>query len=270
MMVLSMRPSVSFGMSDLVTGGDVGLEMLVHRVLAHAQPELILLFGSRAWGVPRPDSDYDLMLVFRTGEMVVPASDAVRHALWDAGFSVDVLGCTVEEYERRQHDPGLLSYKIARDGRILYTTGRVRQYTAPTAYVREHPPREGIDMWLDRAERDFRTAQLSFAAEPPEWAAVCFHAQQYAEKTLKALVAARGGHPPKTHELPKLLELLPRELQNLEGLLADCALLTSLYPRSRYPDAGPNLTTDEGQAAMTAARRTRDLLWPFIIQARAG
>ena len=125
-------------------------------------------------------------------------------------------------------------------------------------------------MWLDRAERDFRTAELSFAAEPPEWAAVCFHAQQYAEKTLEALLAARSVHPPKTHELPKLLELLPRKLQDLGGLLADSKLLTNLYPRSRYPDAGPDLTADEGRAAMMAARRIRDLLWPFVTQARAG
>lgn len=257
-------------MSELLTGGHLEVETLVKSVLEHARPELILLFGSRAWGAPRPDSDYDLMLVFRTAAMVKPASDAARQALRDAGFSVDVLGCTVAEYERRQHDPGLVSYKIAREGRVLFTTGRVRQYTAPTAYVSEHPPREGIDMWLDRAERDFRLAELAFAAAPPEWAGVCFHAQQYAEKTLKALLAARGVHPPKTHELPKLLALLPREVQDVGGLLADCTLLTSLYPRSRYPDAGPDPTTDEGRAAMTAVRGIRDLLRPFVTRARNG
>jgi len=256
-------------MSVHLTSGDTQLKTLVDRVLEQVEPELILLFGSRAWGVPREDSDFDVMLVVRTSEMAKQARETVRGALRAAGFSVDVLACTVDEYERRQHDPGLVSYKIAREGRVLYTTGRVRQYTAPSARVRENPPREGIDLWLDRAEQDFRYAELALAAEPPDWEIVSFQAHQYGEKTLNALLAAHGVHAPKTHELEVLLTLLPAEIRDMAGLERDCTVLTSLYPRSRYPDAGPAPSADEGRAAITAARRIRDLLWPWVVRARS-
>jgi HEPN domain-containing protein len=41
---------------------------------------------------------------------------------------------------------------------------------------------------------------------------VCFHAQQCAEKYLKALLLQAGSEPPKTHDLRLLLQRLPADL----------------------------------------------------------
>ena len=42
------------------TAEDV-LPEIIRRLVDEFDPEEIILFGSRAWGEPKPDSDYDLM-----------------------------------------------------------------------------------------------------------------------------------------------------------------------------------------------------------------
>ena len=65
--------------------------------------------------------------------------------------------------------------------------------------------------WIAKAEGDFATATRELAAtEQPNYDAVCFHAQQCAEKYLKALLIASGVTPPKIHDLAQLhRSLLP-------------------------------------------------------------
>ena len=42
------------------------LDLIVRRIVEGLDPERIILFGSRARGDPRPDSDVDLMVVMKT------------------------------------------------------------------------------------------------------------------------------------------------------------------------------------------------------------
>lgn len=61
---------------------------------------------------------------------------------------------------------------------------------------------------LDAAERDLRAVEGM--ADPATFAdeITGFHAQQAAEKALKAWLALRGVQYPRTHDLRRLLELL--------------------------------------------------------------
>lgn len=52
--------------------------------------------------------------------------------------------------------------------------------------------------WLDKADEDFRVAERELAAEPPASGAVCFHAQQAVEKTMKAFLVEYGEDFPRT------------------------------------------------------------------------
>lgn len=61
-----------------------------------------------------------------------------------------------------------------------------------------------------------------------------FHAQQAAEKMLKALLAARGVDYPKTHNLRVLIELLSGEGIRLPEKLADIDRLTQFGTTFRY------------------------------------
>jgi HEPN domain-containing protein len=66
-----------------------------------------------------------------------------------------------------------------------------------------------IEEWIFKAEGDFTTAERELSVTvAPNFDAVCFHAQQCAEKYLKALLIVRGVTPPKIHDLAQLHRLL--------------------------------------------------------------
>jgi HEPN domain-containing protein len=61
--------------------------------------------------------------------------------------------------------------------------------------------------WIEKAERDFFTMEReSRVRKEPNYDGVCFHAQQCAEKYLKALMVETGLPVPKSHDLVFLLE----------------------------------------------------------------
>ena len=63
-----------------------------------------------------------------------------------------------------------------------------------------------VQRWLSRAEHDLITARATLKTDPRVTDTVCFHAQQGAEKMLKAFLAHIDIHVEKTHDLVKLLK----------------------------------------------------------------
>ena len=90
--------------------------------------------------------------------------------------------------------------------------------------------------WVGKAEEDFLAAiDLARRRTKPLWSSVCFHAQQCAEKYLKARLAEAGLPVTKTHDLETLLDLLiPLEpaWASLRTALQD---LTDYAVDFRYP-----------------------------------
>lgn len=86
------------------------------------------------------------------------------------------------------------------------------------------------DEWVRKAEGDFTAAKREFRArKEPNFDAACFHAQQCAEKYLKARLHESGIPFERTHNLVHLLDLvLPEELLSSGSL-------TEGQPRSRSP-----------------------------------
>jgi HEPN domain-containing protein len=88
---------------------------------------------------------------------------------------------------------------------------------------------------------------------------VCFHAQQCAEKAIKAWLEQQEHVIPRTHRMADLLALLPPAL--LEGMADGLRLLDRFYIPTRYPDALPGEgldglpTQDDAQEALDLARR---------------
>ena len=103
---------------------------IVRRLVDELDPEEIILFGSRAWGQPRPDSDYDLLVIVSEREEH-PLRLAVKaHAcLSDLGISKDVLVSGKERFDRLSRVPASLEAKIRNRGVVLY--GRSETRTGP-------------------------------------------------------------------------------------------------------------------------------------------
>ena len=93
-----------------------------------------------------------------------------------------------------------------------------------------------VAAWLRAAREDVRIAEACLGLAEPATGGAAFHCQQAAEKLLKALLTHRGVHPPKTHDLTRLLDLLPRG-DELRGLLDGLEALSPYAVAGRYPDA---------------------------------
>lgn len=171
------------------------LDEIVARIVERVRPTRIILFGSRARGTARSDSDYDLM---------VEADYEDRHAYLveldravgdrEGGVSVDIVLRKPGELQRDQDDLGFVDWDIAREGIVVYPADAPplpRLSSQPRPWrVSERPP-SSVSGWLARAAEDLHTIELITAAPSVPWSTVAFHAEQAAEKYLKALLVWR-------------------------------------------------------------------------------
>jgi len=90
--------------------------------------------------------------------------------------------------------------------------------------------------WIQKAEGDLATARRELRARSaPNYDAACFHAQQCAEKYLKALLQESETTFGKTHNLSLLLDLLLDHHPGLELLRPTLAILNAFAVEYRYP-----------------------------------
>jgi HEPN domain-containing protein len=92
----------------------------------------------------------------------------------------------------------------------------------------------------------------------PSYDSVCFHAQQCAEKYLKALLTHRQIPFRPVHDLEVLLDLSIVASPDLEIIRSPLLLLNDYAVDIRYP--GESATADEAQAAVKAMRIVRSLM----------
>jgi HEPN domain-containing protein len=112
-------------------------------------------------------------------------------------------------------------------------------------------PAEQARLWLRFAEEDLEAAQAMIRhGLPPRHA--CFHAQQAAEKALKALLVFEQVDFPKIHDLDVLRQLVP-DGWTVRDTSADLAALTEWAVEARYPGDWPEATEADARAAVRDA-----------------
>jgi HEPN domain-containing protein len=82
--------------------------------------------------------------------------------------------------------------------------------------------------------------------------ALCFHAQQAAEKAIKAVLVVRGITPPRTHNIGTLLDLIPTDIAQPDNL-REAAALTDFAVMSRYPGVAEPIGDAEYREALQLA-----------------
>ena len=96
------------------------LDEIVRRVVAVAQPERIILFGSAARDEMGPHSDVDLLVVkageYRKREL----ARRLYVELGEVDAAVDVVLVTPEEVERFRESHALVIKPALREGRVIY------------------------------------------------------------------------------------------------------------------------------------------------------
>ena len=96
------------------------LSFLVGRLRTALRPEAVFLFGSRADGTERSDSDFDLLVVLPDGESGPPDYFAAYAPVAGCGIGVDVVPCRLVDFEIDRHQPGTIAYAADREGRLVY------------------------------------------------------------------------------------------------------------------------------------------------------
>lgn len=97
------------------------LESVVNRLKDEFQPEEIYLFGSHAWGTPREDSDFDLMVIVpHSDERPVRRMQRAHRCLRGLPLSKDIFVQTRTEFDRYKDVKSSLQHAILNRGRKLY------------------------------------------------------------------------------------------------------------------------------------------------------
>ena len=116
--------------------------------------------------------------------------------------------------------------------------------------------------WIRKADSDLDNAALCIASNTSLDTA-CFHAQQGAEKLLKAYLIAYGLATPMIHNIEKLAELCEQHNPAFSTIKPLGAVLTPYAVQLRYDeDFWP--TDAEAVTALQAARSLRSFVVPLL------
>ena len=120
-----------------------------------------------------------------------------------------------------------------------------------------------VKEWIEKAEGDYHSALREYRARNhPNYDAAGFHAQQCAEKYLKAILQRECIRIDKIHDLLALLQLCLPVAPNLE---LHKELLSNLNPFAvtfRYP--GESATRDQAYAAIQSIKKLRPIFKEIV------
>lgn len=114
--------------------------------------------------------------------------------------------------------------------------------------------------WAAKSESNFLCIRNNLASSEIPWDMVCFHAQQIAEKLLKAFLILHQRQARKTHDVVALLTECAQIDQRVGELLDDCRTLLRYAVDSRYPDPLYDPDEQDGRRAVEAMERVRSAM----------
>ena len=220
---------------------DAAIDTLIETIVQGWDPLQIVLFGSRARGDHREDSDVDLLVVVDDSVDWSETRWEIRNGLPSGLIPTDIVVTTPIMWLKRANLVGAVERKALIDGRVLYVRGG------------RDPVIEEALHELQLAVEDLGTADflLSIKSQPPRQA--CFHAQQAAEKALKAALELEHDDYPRIHELEDLRSQLPPSWP-VHSLDVDLDRLSKSAVSARYPEVRMLPTRDEAVEAVADAR----------------
>lgn len=108
--------------------------------------------------------------------------------------------------------------------------------------------------WLARARGDLALARVPLP-EGGFYEDLCFHAQQAAEKALKAVYVSRSWTFRYIHDLEELITGLQQGGVDIPEEIQQAVILTSYAFESRYPGIDDPVTNEEHAQAVALAER---------------
>ncbi|MBI4570039.1 MAG: HEPN domain-containing protein [Planctomycetes bacterium] len=113
--------------------------------------------------------------------------------------------------------------------------------------------RELVREWLTSAGQDLDVARYLLTQHTSWFNTICFHAQQAAEKFLKAILVHHQVEFTKTHDLKELLRLVGTVDAPLADSLASVRVLTPYAIQARYPSEIPHCDRAVAESSVNLA-----------------
>jgi HEPN domain-containing protein/predicted nucleotidyltransferase len=275
---LSLKSCPVASMAKVVQVGFDAIVKIAERIVERFRPQRVILFGSQAKGQAHEGSDIDLCVVMETcgkpphqiaREIEREVESLAPKVLWrgkSLSVPVQVHVFSPEDFEASLLRAGNFVTTIAKEGIVLY---EAEGLTPLSELLRRQKPWEGTGMkpetqeWVQKAEDDLNMARWLRQAPAPFYDGVCFHAQQAAEKYLKAFLEERNIAYPRTHDLIRLLDLSGNLLPELDPLRPNLATLSQFAVVTRY--RGFWATQQDADDALHTAEQVRT-----VIRAKLG
>ena len=115
-----------------------------------------------------------------------------------------------------------------------------------------YPPDDPRE-WMNRARSNLAMAKSEVEGVYLE--DLCFHAQQAAEKAIKALLIKMGVEFPYIHDIAQLLTLLEKAGHEIPSSVKKAEGLTRFAIFTRYPGLAPPVKREEYQQAIVLAEK---------------
>lgn len=95
------------------------IQKITQQIVKNYKPEKVILFGSFAYGKPKPFSDVDLMIIKNTKKRLV---DRIKEVLFmiDSNLPLDILVYTPQEFKREVKLGEFIFEDIDKQGKVLY------------------------------------------------------------------------------------------------------------------------------------------------------
>ncbi|HEY0154488.1 MAG TPA: HEPN domain-containing protein [Longimicrobium sp.] len=125
--------------------------------------------------------------------------------------------------------------------------------------------RSWVADWIRRGKGDIRLGELGLAdPEFDSYELIAFHAQQGAEKLIKAFLAKKGTDFEDQHDLEYLLGLVRRNDAALAVALDPVVALNRYAVKTRYPGRYPAVTRADAEAAIRIAATAAAAMLPRV------
>ncbi len=99
---------------------DVLVDSVVMKIAEAIQPEKIILFGSRAKGTARANSDIDLLVIKDVMQSKREIKLRIRRLFTHQNFSMDLFVLTPEEFKRQQNVVNTIGRTAMREGKVCH------------------------------------------------------------------------------------------------------------------------------------------------------
>jgi predicted nucleotidyltransferase len=97
----------------------LAIQSLVEQIATLYQPQKIILFGSYAYGTPRPESDVDILVIMDTQESEMEQAAAICRKI-PYRFGLDLIVCTPQRLAQRLEWGDSFLKEIIQRGATLY------------------------------------------------------------------------------------------------------------------------------------------------------